>query len=123
GYSDNNDGDTTIATLMAERSLNLTHLSARCGCNLLAIEALYSVGRMERLRIGFGSPECVSDETMIVMSTSLPHLEVLSITPSRHDGSGSAVTSRGFLQLVEHCKSLRNLEIPLDLSECDDVGK
>ncbi|KAG8845445.1 hypothetical protein FRB96_002501 [Tulasnella sp. 330] len=123
GYGDDNDGDTTIATLIAERSLNLTHLSARCGCNPLAIEAICSVGRMERLRIGFGSPECVSDETMILLSTSLPYLEVLSITTSRHDGSGCAVTSRGFLQLVERCKSLKDLEIPLDLSECDDVEK
>ncbi|KAG8876749.1 hypothetical protein FRB98_007065 [Tulasnella sp. 332] len=115
GYSDNNDGDTTIATLIAERSLDLTHLSARCG-SLLG-------GTNGKAANWVGSPECVSDETMIVMSTSLPHLEVLSITPSRHDGSGSAVTSRGFLQLAEHCKSLEDLEIPSDLSECDAVKK
>ncbi|KAG8995331.1 hypothetical protein FRB94_009278 [Tulasnella sp. JGI-2019a] len=114
----NDDEEDILATFIAQRSPMLTNLVARWGCNLATIQALCSAGRLTRLRVECQNETPLDDDIITLIASSLPHLEALSFAFDDGSGPGNEITRRGLIELIDHCRVMTELQVPLNLADC-----
>ncbi|KAG8990768.1 hypothetical protein FRB93_003032 [Tulasnella sp. JGI-2019a] len=125
------DADGTISTQLAKRSRLLQEVELRVkhfhGGVGFIIRALSSLCHLRKLKLnGDISQWDVRDGDMDVLARSVPNLQSISITLRQNLSYRKGripLTHATLLSLVQHCRQLIEIELPMDLSQVDDSSE
>ncbi|KAG8990764.1 hypothetical protein FRB94_000711 [Tulasnella sp. JGI-2019a] len=121
------DGNGTISMQLAKRSSLLQEVELCImqpdGVGLI-ITALSSLCRLRKLKLSGETSEWdMTDSHMNALARSAPNLRSISITFERRSYSRTEkkihITRATLLSLVQHCRQLVEIELPMDLSNAD----
>ncbi|KAG9030119.1 hypothetical protein FRB95_004308 [Tulasnella sp. JGI-2019a] len=109
---------TERSSLLQEVELGIFNYSGGFGSIRTALSSLC---RLRKLKLdGILTKWDMADGDMDVLARSVPRLQSISITFVQAFGLTIPLTHATILSLVQHCRQLTEIELPMDLSRADD---